>query len=162
MKWNSRHYLVNLRIAIGNRVLEAVNYYRKVLNLGWCSNPRSASGNSVGKSYSIHIYFTDSIGVFSSFNILSKTFNDFCFYSWVRDNYPYFWHHLFHDGGPYHIENSPFICRANQCTDFFMIGTSITKELRKLHNQNILYFLFFLRKDNFSQVCVLVRSFLGR
>ena len=36
---------------------------------------------------------------------------------------------LFHDGGPYHIETSPMICRANQWTDFYMIGTSVMKEL---------------------------------
>ena len=37
---------------------------------------------------------------------------------------------LFHDGGPYHIEISPFICSANQRTGFYMIGTSVMKELR--------------------------------
>ena len=68
MKWHSRHYLVNLKITIGNRVLEAVNYYHKVLHLGCCRSARSASGNSVGKSYSIHIYFTDSIGVFLKYS----------------------------------------------------------------------------------------------
>ena len=36
---------------------------------------------------------------------------------------------LFHDGGPYHIEISPLICRANQWTGFYMIGTSVMKEL---------------------------------
>ena len=36
---------------------------------------------------------------------------------------------LFHDGGPYHIETSPLICRANQCTGLYMIGTSVMKEL---------------------------------
>ena len=28
---------------------------------------------------------------------------------------------LFHDGGRYHIENSPLICRAYQWTGFYMI-----------------------------------------
>ena len=31
-------------------------------------------------------------------------------------------------GGSYHIETSPLICRANQWTDFYMIGTSVMKE----------------------------------
>ena len=30
---------------------------------------------------------------------------------------------LIHDGGPYHIETSPLICSANQCTGFCMIVT---------------------------------------
>ena len=34
-----------------------------------------------------------------------------------------------HDGGPYHIETSPSICRANQRTCAYMIGTSVMKEL---------------------------------
>ena len=33
------------------------------------------------------------------------------------------WYQLFHDRGPYHIETSPLICRANQWTGFYMIGT---------------------------------------
>ena len=40
---------------------------------------------------------------------------------------------LFHDGGPYHIEISPLICRANQWTSFYMIGTSIMKDFNNLH-----------------------------
>ena len=36
---------------------------------------------------------------------------------------------LFHDGGPYHIETIPLICRANQWNGFYMIGTSVMKEL---------------------------------
>ena len=35
----------------------------------------------------------------------------------------------FHDGGPYHIETSPLIYKANQWTGFYMIGTAVTKEL---------------------------------
>ena len=38
-------------------------------------------------------------------------------------------YHLFHDGGPYHINTSPLICRANQWTGFYMIGTSVMKGL---------------------------------
>ena len=34
---------------------------------------------------------------------------------------------LFHDGGPYHIETSPLICRANHWTGFYMRRTSIMK-----------------------------------
>ena len=39
---------------------------------------------------------------------------------------------LFHDGGSYHIETSPFICSANQWTGFYMIGTSVMKELTSI------------------------------
>ena len=37
---------------------------------------------------------------------------------------------LFDDGGLYHIETSPLICRANQWTGFYMIGTSSIRELK--------------------------------
>ena len=30
---------------------------------------------------------------------------------------------LFHDGGPYHIETSPLICRVNQWTGFYIKET---------------------------------------
>ena len=33
---------------------------------------------------------------------------------------------------PYHIETSPLICYANQCTGFCMIETSIMKKLKGL------------------------------
>ena len=36
---------------------------------------------------------------------------------------------LFHCGDLYHIKNSPLICRANQWTCFYMIRTSVIKEL---------------------------------
>ena len=38
-------------------------------------------------------------------------------------------HWLFHDGGRYHIETSPFNCYANQWTGFYMITASVMKEL---------------------------------
>ena len=41
----------------------------------------------------------------------------------------------FHDGGSYHIETSPLICRANQWTDFYMITASVVKELRNFLTQ---------------------------
>ena len=57
---------------------------------------------------------------------------------WIRD-YEFFkpclqciCPELFHDGGPYHIETSPLICRANQWTGFFMIGTSAMEEFKSL------------------------------
>ena len=37
---------------------------------------------------------------------------------------------LFYHGGPYHIETSPLICRANQWTGFYMIGTFVMNELK--------------------------------
>ena len=40
----------------------------------------------------------------------------------------YYW--LLQDGGTYHIEISPLICSVNQWTGFYMIRTSIMKELR--------------------------------
>ena len=36
---------------------------------------------------------------------------------------------LFHDGEHYHIETSPLICFVNQWTGFYMITTSVMKEL---------------------------------
>ena len=45
------------------------------------------------------------------------------FYSWILI-------YLFHDGGPYHVETRPLICIANQCTGFYMMGTSFMKELK--------------------------------
>ena len=39
---------------------------------------------------------------------------------------------LFHDGGRYHIETSPLIWGANQCTSFYMITASVMKELMVL------------------------------
>ena len=39
---------------------------------------------------------------------------------------------LFHDGQSYHIEASSMICRANQWADFYMIGTSVIKELSRV------------------------------
>ena len=46
---------------------------------------------------------------------------------------------LFRDGGPYHIETSPLVCKANQWTGFYIIGTSVLKELNTEH-QWVLYF----------------------
>ena len=39
-------------------------------------------------------------------------------------------------GSPYHIETSPLICSANQWTGFYMIGTSVMKELNWLTPSN--------------------------
>ena len=36
---------------------------------------------------------------------------------------------IFHDGGLYHIKTIPLICIANQWTGFYMIGSSVMKEL---------------------------------
>ena len=35
-------------------------------------------------------------------------------------------------GGPYHIADGLFICRANQWTGFYMVGTSVMKDLKIL------------------------------
>ena len=54
---------------------------------------------------------------------------------------------LFHDKGPYHIETSPVICCATQWTGFYMIGTSVMKELKmkcEIENQLAVVTQFFL------------------
>ena len=38
--------------------------------------------------------------------------------------------YFFHDEGPYNIETSLLICSAYQWASFYMIGTSVTKELK--------------------------------
>ena len=48
----------------------------------------------------------------------------------IKLTVPFFFE-LFHEGGPYHIEKTPLIYRANQWTGFYMIGTSVIKELKK-------------------------------
>ena len=42
---------------------------------------------------------------------------------WPEMGYP------FYDGGPFHIETSALIYSSNQWTGFYMIGTSVMKEL---------------------------------
>ena len=37
---------------------------------------------------------------------------------------------LSHNRGPYHIETSLLICRTNEWTGFYMIATSVIKELK--------------------------------
>ena len=39
----------------------------------------------------------------------------------------------FHDGGLYHKETSPLICRANQWSGYYITGTSVMKELYKVY-----------------------------
>ena len=39
---------------------------------------------------------------------------------------------LIHDRGPYHIETSPLISRANQWIGFHTIGTSVMKEIKTI------------------------------
>ena len=39
--------------------------------------------------------------------------------------------YLFHDGGSNHIETSPLTCRANQLTGFYIVGTSVMKQLNQ-------------------------------
>ena len=34
-----------------------------------------------------------------------------------------------HDGGPFHIESSPLICRVNQWIGFYMMGTFVIKKV---------------------------------
>ena len=53
-------------------------------------------------------------------------------------------HQLFYHSGPYHIETRILICRANQWTGFYMIGTSAMKELKSPINKNLTYFWLYL------------------
>ena len=43
-------------------------------------------------------------------------------------------------GGPYHIETSSSICKANQWTGFYMIGTSVMKKLKVVSATFLLVF----------------------
>ena len=40
----------------------------------------------------------------------------------------------FHDGGRYHIETSPLICRGNQWTGFYMMTAFFMKGLNSFQN----------------------------
>ena len=50
---------------------------------------------------------------------------------------------VFSDRGPYRIETSPLICRADQWTGFYMIGISVMKELNLVpiscNDQSLIY-----------------------
>ena len=48
----------------------------------------------------------------------------------------------FLDEGPYHIETGPLICNPNQWTGFYMVGTSVVKELLKLKKFILLKILY--------------------
>ena len=42
---------------------------------------------------------------------------------------------LLRDRGPYHIETSPLICRASLWVGFYMISTSVMRELNLIKHQ---------------------------
>ena len=46
-------------------------------------------------------------------------------------------HWFFHDGDPYHLENSPLICSAIQWSGYCMTKTSTTKKLNVIKPQNL-------------------------
>ena len=48
----------------------------------------------------------------------------------LDENESFIYIELFHHGSPYHIETSPLICRANQWTVSYKVGTSVMKELK--------------------------------
>ena len=52
--------------------------------------------------------------------------------SWKQKSFFQYWFNSqqFHEGGPQHIETNPLICSANEWTGFYMIGTSVIKELK--------------------------------
>ena len=49
---------------------------------------------------------------------------------------------LFHAGGPYYIETSPLIRRANQWTGLYIIGNSVMKDFYDAGFTAVLYFNF--------------------
>ena len=61
--------------------------------------------------------------------VLSKTKGDLTNIIWVNSELDEKRALIFHDGGPYHIEASPLVCPPNQWTDFYIIRTSVVKEL---------------------------------
>ena len=44
---------------------------------------------------------------------------------------------------PYHIQNSPLICSANQWTGFYLIGTSVMEELISSNKKSIWFLEFY-------------------
>ena len=48
--------------------------------------------------------------------------------------------------GSYHIETSPLICTTNQWTSFYMIGTSVMKELLLMSGKSRIVFYATLAK----------------
>ena len=64
---------------------------------------------------------------------------------------------IFHYGGPDHIETSPLVCRANQWTCFYMIGTFVMKELKKSYLFEV--YSSFLSAFDTSQI-LLMASYL--
>ena len=65
---------------------------------------------------------------------------------WLENSTILFRFITFHDGGRHHIETSPLICRANQWTGFYMIWTSVMKELKYEYRQSAGEFMAVLLK----------------
>ena len=59
--------------------------------------------------------------------------------------------YFFHDGGRYHIETSPLICRANQWTSFYIVTASVMKELNGYYTFHGIF--CFLGCDNQCHLC---------
>ena len=54
---------------------------------------------------------------------------------------------MFYDGGPYHIETSLLIYRTNKWTGFYMVGTSVMKDLKlAIKMQLLLCFYYTVEK----------------
>ena len=64
-------------------------------------------------------------------------------------------HHLFYHSGPYHIETSLLICRANQWTGVYMIGTSVMKELKA---SNFFILMFTQRIALVVMICNVIQA----
>ena len=69
--------------------------------------------------------------------------------------------YLFHDGGPYHIKTSPFICRANQWTGFYVIGTSVMKELNYVQRNILMARCYLMSRTLVKKSQYAIRSTTG-
>ena len=62
---------------------------------------------------------------------VSEVTNEMHGVGWLIQNIARFLQSLtLHDGGSYHIQSSPLICRANQGAGFYMTTASVMKELK--------------------------------
>ena len=53
---------------------------------------------------------------------------------------------MFYHGGPYHIETSLLIYRTNKWTGFYMVGTSVMKDLKLAIKMQLLLCFYYTEK----------------
>ena len=81
-------------------------------------------------SYHRYIYITNIvINILGSYSFWLGWILLVLNYFFQRENKDLAGLQLFYDGGRYHMETSPLICRANQWTGFYIITASVLKEL---------------------------------